>query len=128
MDTVDAGLELLDTPGILWPKFGDKSVGELLAFTGAVKDDVTDVEALACRLFEILAKGFPERVLERYKFTPDVKKPGWALLEEAALKRGFIVKGGMPDSERMSRVLLDEFRGGKLGRLTLEFPPEEADD
>ncbi len=121
-------MELLDTPGILWPKFGDKSVGELLAFTGAVKDDVTDVEALACRLFEILAKGFPERVLERYKFTPDVKKPGWALLEEAALKRGFIVKGGMPDSERMSRVLLDEFRGGKLGRLTLEFPPEEADD
>ncbi|MBQ9979953.1 MAG: ribosome biogenesis GTPase YlqF [Oscillospiraceae bacterium] len=125
---VDNTLELLDTPGILWPKFEDRRVGELLAFTGAVKDDVTDIEGLACRLFEILAVGCPEKVLERYKFTPDPELPGWELLETAGRKRGFIIRGGEVDTERMSRILLDEFRAGKLGKVTLEFPPEEENE
>lgn len=118
--SVDAGLELLDTPGILWPKFEDETTGLHLAFTGAVKDEVTDVEGLACALLELLRDRYPRALEERYRLTGP--GPGWEMLEQAARKRGMLISGGEADTERMARVLLDEFRGGKLGRFTLEFP------
>jgi len=117
---VDSGLELLDTPGILWPKFEDETTGLHLAFTGAVKDDVTDVEGLACALLELLRDRYPNALLERYKLTAIDGKLGWELLERCARKRGMLIPGGETDTERMAKVLLDEFRGGKLGRFTLE--------
>ncbi|MGI6499110.1 MAG: ribosome biogenesis GTPase YlqF [Oscillospiraceae bacterium] len=121
------GLELMDTPGILWPKFEDEKVGLHLAFTGAVRDEVTDVEMLACSLIELLAKEYAPALEARYQFHPDPAAPGHALLEQAARKRGFLVSGGEVDLERMANVFLDEFRGGKLGQITLEKPPEEGD-
>ena len=126
---VDAGLDLLDTPGILWPKFEDQSVGKKLAFTGAIKDEIMDAEGLACDLMELLAVRYPQALTERYKFLPQNGMQGWELLEAAGRKRGFLVSGGEVDTERMAKVLLDEFRGGKLGRFTLEVPEgERADD
>ena len=118
------GMELLDTPGILWPKFEDKTVGENLAFTGAVKDDVVDREALAGNLMLRLAETCPDKLTERYKISPEEGQSGFDILSQAARKRGFLISGGDLDIERMSAVLLDEFRGGKLGRITLERPPE----
>lgn len=118
--TVDSGLELLDTPGILWPKFEDETTGLHLAFTGAVKDEVTDMEALACALLELLRDRYPRALEERYKLTGLDGLQGWELLEQGARKRGMLVSGGEADTERMAKVLLDEFRGGKLGRFTLE--------
>ena len=120
---VDAGLELLDTPGILWPKFEDPRTGLYLAFTGAVKDEVMDTETLACHFMELLAQRYPE-ALARYKIAPEPEEPGWSLLERAAKARGFRISGGEFDTERMSRVLLDEYRAGKLGRFTLELPQD----
>ena len=122
--TVDNGLLLLDTPGILWPKFEDSSVGIRLAFTGAIRDEVVDIEELAMRLMDYLGKNYPKAIEERYKLTISEEDDGYALLEKAGRKRGFLISGGEVDTERMSRILLDEFRGGKLGRFTLEFPPE----
>ena len=122
--SVDAGLELLDTPGILWPKFEDEATGLHLAFTGAVKDEVTDVEGLACALLELLRDRYPKALEERYKLTDMDGQPGWELLERCARKRGMLVSGGEADTERMAKVLLDEFRGGKLGRFTLEAPED----
>lgn len=121
--TIDAGLELLDTPGILWPKFDSQTVGENLAFTGAVKDDVIDREALASNLMLRLRDMCPQKLAERYKFTPDADMDGYTLLGEAARKRGFLLQGGTLDLERMAAVVLDEFRDGRLGRVTLELPP-----
>lgn len=118
------GLELLDTPGILWPKFDNQQVGENLAFTGAVKDEIMDRVTLASNLMVRLSELYPERLETRYKFTPDLNAKGYELLEMAAKKRGFLISGGEYDLERMAAVLLDEFRGGKLGRMTLELPPE----
>lgn len=122
--TVDAGLQLLDTPGILWPKFEDPEVGMMLAYTGAVKEGVIDLEELACRLMELLHKFYPQVLLERYKVEAPGHTPGWQLLEMAGRKRGYLVSGGEVDSERMSKMLLDEFRSGKLGKFTLEMPEE----
>lgn len=119
---VDAGLDLLDTPGILWPKFEDQEVGRRLAYTGAIKDDIMDVEELGCTLMEELAAQYPQALSDRYKLTPEPGTPGWELLEAAGRKRGFLISGGEVDLNRMARVLLDEFRGGKLGRFTLEAP------
>lgn len=116
--SVDAGLELLDTPGILWPKFEDETTGLHLAFTGAVKDEVTDIEGLACALLELLRDRYPQVLAERYKLIQPGQ--GWEMLERAARKRGMLISGGEADTERMAKVLLDEFRGGKLGRFTLE--------
>ena len=121
---VDKTLELLDTPGILWPKFEDSGVGVRLAFTGAIRDEVVDIEELAMRLMDYLGKNYPKAIEERYKLTVSEEDDGYALLEKAGRKRGFLISGGEVDTERMSRILLDEFRGGKLGRFTLEFPPE----
>ena len=121
---VDPGLDLLDTPGILWPKFEDESTGMHLAFTGAVKDEIMDLETLACHLIEILARRYPQALLERYKVEVNPEQPGWELLEQCGRKRGFLISGGEVDTERMARVLLDEYRSGKLGNFTLERPED----
>ena len=122
--TVDKDLLLLDTPGILWPKFEDPHVGLMLAYTGAVKEDVIDIEELSCRLMELLWKRYPEKVKERYGIDCEPDTPGWQLLEAAGRKRGFLISGGEINTERMAKVLLDEFRGCKLGRFTLEAPED----
>lgn len=122
--TVDSGLQLLDTPGILWPKFEDPEVGMMLAFTGAVKEGVIDLEELACRLMTLLHRYYPQVLLERYKVEAPAGTPGWELIELAGRKRGCLVSGGEVDTERMSKVLMDEFRSGKLGKFTLEMPEE----
>ncbi len=119
---VDEKLELLDTPGILWPKFDDPKVGLRLAFTGAVKDTIMDTESLAFELMKLLATEYPEKVRERYKIEPDPNAEGWEILEAAGRKRGFLISGGEIDLDRMAKVLLDEYRAGKLGRLSLETP------
>ena len=122
--TVDKDLLLMDTPGILWPKFEDPNVGMMLAYTGAVKDGVMDLEELACRLMELLWKYYPKLIQERYGIESDPDTPGWQLLEQAGRKRGFLLARGEINTERMAKVLIDEFRGGKLGRLTLEVPED----
>ena len=130
--TVDRGLELLDTPGILWPKFEDEKIGLRLAFTGAVKDEIMDVETLGCHLMTFLATHYPEALAAGYKLSavPEREEEendvayGYRLLETCAQKRGMRISGGEFDTERMARVLLDEYRGGKLGRFTLEQPQE----
>ena len=122
--TVDSGLQLLDTPGILWPKFEDPEVGMMLAYTGAVKEGVIDIEELAARLMELLHKYYPATLMERYKVEAPEGTKGWELIELAGRKRGYLVSGGEVNTERMSKVLLDEFRGGKLGIFTLEMPEE----
>ena len=121
--TIDKGLELLDTPGILWPKFDSQEVGEVLAITGAVSQNVIDTETLAANFLLRLRQTKPDAIVQRYKFTPDPEKNGYELLEDAARKRGFLISGGEPDTERMARVLLNEYHEGKLGRITLESPP-----
>ena len=120
--TVDQGLLLLDTPGILWPKFDDPEVGLRLAWTGAVKDDILDIETLAMKLMEMLWQRYPEAVTARYKVEAAPDEAGWALLQQAGKKRGFLLSGGEIDTERMARVLLEEYRSCKLGRFTLETP------
>ena len=127
---IDKGLELLDTPGILWPKFEDQSVGLNLAFTGAVKDDILDVETLGCHLMAYLGTQYPDALKTAYKLAslPGREEGendiawGYRLLEAAGRKRGFLISGGEVDTERMAKILLDEFRGGKLGRFTLDLP------
>ena len=129
---IDKGLELLDTPGILWPKFEDQSVGLNLAYTGAVKDDILDVETLGCHLMAYLGETYPDALASTYKLPALPEREteendvawGYRLLESAGRKRGFLISGGEVDTERMAKILLDEFRGGKLGRFTLELPEE----
>lgn len=126
---VDSSLDLLDTPGILWPKFEDPEIGLHLAFTGAVKDQIIDVETLACHLMAVLAERYSAALKERYGLNlsdweagEDPVACGYALLELAGKRRGFLISGGEVDTLRMANILLDEFRGGKLGRFTLELP------
>ena len=121
---VDQSLELLDTPGMLWPKFEDPGVGFRLACTGAVRDEVMDLEELACSLIGYLGLHYPQALLERYQTAAEEGDSGWDLLVKAGRRRGFVVRGGEVDTERMARILLDEFRGGRLGRFTLELPEE----
>ena len=122
--TVDNSLLLLDTPGILWPKFEDPEVGMMLAYTGAVKEDVIDIEELACRLMVLLHKYYPQALLERYKVEAEPGTAGYELIQLAGKKRGYLLARGEIDTERMSKVLIDEFRSGKLGKFTLEMPEE----
>ena len=122
--TVDSGLLLLDTPGILWPKFEDPRVGMMLAYTGAVKENIIDTEELACHLMELLQRYYPQVLKERYKIDSDSLLPGYELLEEAGRKRGYLLSRGEIHTERMAKVLLDEYRSGKLGHFTLEAPEE----
>lgn len=119
---VGNGIELLDTPGVLWPKFDDPEVGDKLAFIGSVKDEVTDKETLACRLLESLAATRPQAIEDRYKISGISGLQGWEILEMIGKKRGFLIKGGEIDYERAAVIVADEFRGGKLGRITLELP------
>ena len=123
---IDKTLELMDTPGILWPKFEDPTVGVKLAFTGAIRDDVLDREELAARLLEYLVEHYPDAVQQRFKITAADGENCFELLEAAGRKRGFLISRGDVDFERISRILLDEFRGGKLGVFTLE-EPEDAE-
>lgn len=122
--TVDNSLLLLDTPGILWPKFEDPNVGMMLAYTGAVKENVIDIEELAYYLMELLCKHYPQVLQDRYGITPDNALPGYELLEQAGKKRGYLLARGEINTERMAKVLLDEYRSGKLGRFTLEMPED----
>lgn len=120
--TLGSGIELMDTPGILWPKFEDPAVGETLAFTGAIKDDVIDIELLSSRLLEVLSKHYEKALRERYKLTGELPQDGAGLLNMIGRKRGFLISGGEVNTERASTVVLDEYRSGKLGRITLERP------
>lgn len=121
---IDERLELLDTPGVLWPKFDDQKVGERLAFTGAVKDGILDVELLAVRLIECMLNDYPDRLNERYSVNVSDTQDAYDLLCLIGKKRGMLVRGGEVDSERAAIMLLDEYRGGKLGNLTLEMPED----
>ena len=121
---IDQGLDLLDTPGILWPKFDSQGVGEMLAITNAIKADVLDKETLGANFMLRLRELYPKAIEERYKFVPDPDMNGFELLEQAAKKRGFLVSRGEYDIERMANTLLGEYHDGKLGRLTLEAPPD----
>ena len=117
--TIDKQLELLDTPGVLWPKFEDQTVGEHLAFTGAVKDRILDVELLAMRLLECLAANYPDLLEKRYgelDFTLD----SYDLLCLIGKKRGMVIRGGETDTERAANMLLEEYRNCKIGFITLE--------
>lgn len=116
---IDKDVELLDMPGILWPKFDDQIAAQRLAFTGAIKDDVMDVEALARALGEVLKTDYPELLKARYKIPCEGD-----VLTEIAKVRGMLISGGEPDTERAASTLLDEYRGGKIGRITLETPQE----
>ena len=119
---IDAGLDLLDTPGILWPRFDSQEVGEMLAITNAIKADVLDKETLAANFMLRLRQMYPQAIVDRYKFQPDPEMNGFELLEQAAKKRGFLVSRGEYDIERMANTLLGEYHDGKLGRLSLEAP------
>ncbi|MDE5859374.1 MAG: 50S ribosome-binding GTPase, partial [Oscillospiraceae bacterium] len=115
-------IELLDMPGVLWPKFEDMSVGEKLAFTGAVKDDVVDVETLACRLLDTLNTLYHDELTARYKIEISDGDEGYELLKKVGRARGMLVSGGEINTERAAITVLDEYRSGKLGRITLELP------
>jgi ribosome biogenesis GTPase A len=123
---VNPEIMLMDTPGILWPKFEDEKTGLNLAFTGAIRDEIIDISELAAKLMEVLAETYPEKVKERYKLEEVIGKTGFTLLEEAGRKRGCLVSGGEVDLYRISSIILDEFRGGKIGKITLELPPKEV--
>ncbi len=122
---LNSGIELLDTPGVLWPKFEDEKVGEHLAFTGAVKDEILDVELLACKLAEFLNENYREMFCTRYKLTDTEGLQGFELVEMLGRKRGFVISGGEIDFLRASNILLDEFRSAKIGRITIEQPQGE---
>lgn len=115
------GIELMDTPGILWPKFEDEEVALNLAFTGAIKDEIMDIEELSFNLVERLKKGYGDRLLERYKLD-NIKEDSLEVLNDIAKKRGTIASGGVIDYNRLAVLLLDEFRGGKMGKISLERP------
>lgn len=119
------GIELLDTPGILWPKFENKQVGLNLAFIGSIRDEIMDVEELACHLLEFLKGNYSASLCTRYKLTDDISDmSGYELLEYIGKKRGFVVSGGEIDTYRAANVILDEFRAAKIGRVTLETPSD----
>lgn len=132
--SLEGDIELLDMPGVLWPKFEDKNVGERLAFTGAVKDDIMDMEYLACRFLEFLNGNYPGLITQRYGVVvddipendPDTPGcvQGFEILERIGRKRGFLISGGEINTERAAVTVIDEFRSGKIGRLSLERPNE----
>jgi len=120
--TIGKAFDLLDTPGVLWPKFDDPNVGEKLAFTGAVKDQIVDTEQLASRLLEVLRDEYSAMLAARYKLEKYDLRPlqGYELLALIGRKRGMLASGGEIDTERASIMVLDEFRSAKLGKITLE--------
>lgn len=123
--TIGNHIELLDTPGVLWPKFDDRTVGARLAFTGAVKDAILDTESLCAELVCELMVRAPQAFKERYKLDSLEGLDGLAAIEKVARKRGMLIPGGEPDCERAAITILDEYRAGKLGRITFELPEEE---
>lgn len=116
------GIELLDTPGILWPKFEEEQVGINLAFTGAIKDEILDTETLALKLVEKLMTVKPQALIDRYNIEMDNDYEPLETMEAIAAKRGCLLKGGSYDYEKVSRIILDEFRRGMMGKITLEYP------
>ena len=120
-------LELLDTPGILWPKFEDQQVGLKLAFTGAINDDILDAQTLATAFINHMMVVNPDCIRKRYNIEFDTIAEPHDVLRQIAEARGFKLKGDEPDLERASKILMDEYRGGKLGRLTLELPEDIND-
>ena len=125
---IGAEADLLDTPGILWPKFEDKEVGLKLAFTGAVNDEIYDMESVARLLLEILLRDYPERLQERFKFKQIMPQNVDELMEMIGRKRGCLLKGGRIDMEKVYHILLSEFRMGKFGKISLDVPPEDSAD
>ena len=125
------GAQLLDTPGVLWPKFEDQKVARRLAYTGAIRDQILDCEELACRLLVLLGRDYPDLLRERYKLDEadleEAGSDGWELLQRIGRRRGMLAAGGEIDTERAAVMLLDEFRGAKIGRITLERPGEQAE-
>lgn len=120
---IGGGIELLDTPGVLWPKFEDPEVGDKLLFIGSVKDEVTDSETMALRLLDVLKNDYKQLILDRYKipdFDDDIKN--YEVMELIAKKRGMLIRGGEIDYERVSVMLLDEYRAGKMGKISFERP------
>ncbi len=122
--TLTNGMQLLDTPGILWPKFEDPLVGLNLAFCGSIKDEILDVATLALELIKVLQKDYPQFLQERYKLD-EIEEDGLANMENIAAKRGFLLQGKRIDYDRCGRTVLDEFRSGKIGRITLEKAQKE---
>ena len=120
---IGGGVHLLDTPGVLWPKFEDQTAAMYLAFTGAIKDQVLDGEELACALLTVLERDYKDRLIERYKLDDSAFcGDSWELLQTIGRKRGMLVSGGEVNTERAASTVLDEYRGGKLGRISLEQP------
>ncbi|WP_028520552.1 ribosome biogenesis GTPase YlqF [Ruminococcus flavefaciens] len=122
---LDNNTELLDMPGVLWPKFEDQNVAVRLAFTGAISDDILDIETLAMKLLSYLSENYPNFLTERYKIELSEEDTGLELLEKVGKKRGMMISGGEINTERAAITVLDEFRSGKLGRITLEMPPQK---
>ena len=122
---LEESAELLDMPGVLWPKFEDQSAAVRLAFTGAISDDILDIETLAMKLLSYLAENYPQSLKERYKIEFSENDKGIDLLEKVGRKRGMMISGGEINTERAAITVIDEFRSGKLGRITLELPPEK---
>ena len=121
---ISGGYELLDTPGILWPKFEDEFVGRNLAFTGAIRDEVYDIAEAACELCTLLAQKAPDTLCEKYKLTSVEGLMGHEILFDIGKKRGCLISGGDVDYDRAARILLDEFRACKLGKIVLETPSD----
>jgi len=122
---LDNNAELLDMPGVLWPKFEDQDVAVRLAFTGAISDDILDIETLAMKLLAYLAEYYPDALKERYKIEKAPEDTGLELLEKVGRKRGMMISGGEINTERAAITVIDEFRSGKLGRITLDTPPKK---
>ncbi len=123
---LENGMQLLDTPGILWPKFEDPEVGLNLAFCGSIKDEILDVATLALELIKVLQKDYPQLLRDRYKLD-EIEEDALTNMENIALKRGFILPGKRIDYERCGKTVLDEFRSGKIGNITLEQTSEAAE-
>lgn len=124
--SLENGMQLLDTPGILWPKFEDPEVGLNLAFCGSIKDEILDVATLALELIKVLQRDYPKLLQERYKLE-EIEEDALTNMENIARKRGFILPGKRIDYERCGKTLLDEFRSGKIGNITLEQVQEGAE-
>ncbi|MTI67457.1 MAG: ribosome biogenesis GTPase YlqF [Firmicutes bacterium] len=120
-------IELLDTPGILWPKLNSKTVSYNLAFTGAIKDDIVDIETLGLKLVEKIIKNEPKLLIDRYNITIEEKEKPLEVLNSIAIKRGCIIKGGEIDYSRVTKLIIDEYRKGKIGKITLELPKDMAE-
>ena len=126
--TLESGMELLDMPGVLWPKFEDKLVGERLAFTGAVRDEILDAELLAVRLIDVLRDHYADLFTTRFKLTAEeiTEHESYDILELIARRRGMLMSGGHVNTERAAIMFIDEFRSGSLARITLETPVSKS--